>query len=194
MRYQNLITSAAAILLALCLTPADAAPAAVASCEGCHGADGVGDDPMVPIIAGMPAPHIEEALFLYMDGARKCPGAPEMCEATAELDDNQIAELADYYSAMEHRSAGEEFDESLAGKGKILHQELCSKCHLAPNDEGAADAIGNPLHGQRKAYLEYAVKQYLTGEREQIPSMASKMEQLNEDDLDALIDFYASYQ
>ncbi|MBT8108357.1 MAG: hypothetical protein KJP17_08985, partial [Gammaproteobacteria bacterium] len=50
-----------------------AAPPIVAACKACHDVDGSGiGKPYVPVIAGIPAAHIEEALFAYKDGARQC--------------------------------------------------------------------------------------------------------------------------
>ena len=54
-----------------------AAPANIEVCAACHGVDGSGAGyPYVPIIAGTPAAHLEEALFAYQDGARRCVGVP----------------------------------------------------------------------------------------------------------------------
>jgi len=52
-----------------------ASPPTLEMCDECHGSDGMGQrDAMVPVIAGMPAGHIEEAIFAYVDGARSFPG------------------------------------------------------------------------------------------------------------------------
>ena len=65
---------------------AHAEPRNIQVCAACHGEDGagVGFD-YVPIIAGTPAAHLEEALFAYKDGARRCVGVPVMCDAVAPL-------------------------------------------------------------------------------------------------------------
>ena len=54
---------------------AQAEPKDIEICAACHGIDGsgVGYD-YVPIIAGTPAAHLEEALYAYKDGARNCIG------------------------------------------------------------------------------------------------------------------------
>jgi len=49
-----------------------AEPAKLEICAACHGEDGSGAGfTYVPIIAGTPAAHLEEALFAYLDGARR---------------------------------------------------------------------------------------------------------------------------
>lgn len=164
-------------------------------CSACHAADGSGVGfEFVPIIAGTPASHIEEALYAYQDGARRCVGVPVMCEAAALLSDADIAELAEHYSAMPRISSGEAFDATLAENGKAFHEEHCAKCHVLPDDENVEDALGIPLHGQRSAYLRMALGAYMTGDRETlIPAMAEKLKLLDADTIDALVNYYASY-
>jgi len=79
-------------ILALALTGlifgsiAYAEPAKLEVCSSCHGEDGSGAGfTYVPIIAGTPAAHLEEALFAYLDGARRYEpyllGRGVQCEA-----------------------------------------------------------------------------------------------------------------
>ena len=74
-------------MLLLAATVAQAAPAVIESCKTCHDEDGtgVGKD-YVPIIAGIPPAHIEEALRAYKAGARDCVVEPVMCAAAKRLD------------------------------------------------------------------------------------------------------------
>jgi len=165
-------------------------------CVVCHGEDGSGagfDD--VPIIAGMPAPHIEEAIYSYQDGARRCIEVPAMCEAVFPLTDEEVGEAADYFSAMKRVSSGEPYNDRLAMQGRRLHREHCIRCHARPDEDRAEDALGIPLHGQRSVYLRYAFISYLNGDRNTlIPQMAEKLALLTADDIEALINFYSSYK
>ena len=174
---------------------AHAEPANLAVCAACHGEDGSGAGfPYVPIIAATPAAHLEEALFAYQDGARQCVGVPVMCETIAPLSNEEVLELAEYYSAMPRISSGEEFDATLAAAGQLIHEEHCAKCHVMPDDENAADALGIPLNGQRAAYLRLALGAYLTGTRETlVPAMAEKIALLDQEAIEALVNYYASY-
>ncbi len=183
-----------ALLLLGGLTHAE--PANLEVCAACHGEDGSGAGfPYVPIIAATPAAHLEEAMFAYQDGARNCVGVPVMCEAIAPLSNDEILELAEHYSAMQRVSSGEEFDPTLAAAGQLVHEEHCAKCHVMPHDEKAEDALGIPLSGQRAEYLRLALGAYLTGTRETlIPAMAEKIALLDQDAIEALVNYYASYQ
>lgn len=184
------------ILLYLVLAAtANAAPAVVETCKTCHDEDGSGvGKAYVPIIAGIPAVHIEEALFAYKDGARRCEVEPVMCSVAAALSDEQIAELADHYGGLERYSNASTYNEKLAAEGEQLHERLCARCHVPPDDPDVDEALGIPLHGQRADYLRYALESYMVGRREHLlPQMEEKVRQLDNDDVRALIDYYVSY-
>lgn len=186
----------ASIVMLAASAAVSGAPQALADCAECHGDDGMGmGKPMVPIIAGMPAPHIEEAIYAYKDGARQCVREPRMCEIVAALEDDDVFALADYFAAQERRFAGFEFDEALAAEGRVLHQERCAVCHWRPDDPDAAAALGIPLHGQRPDYLRFALEAYRSGRRtELLPAMNEQLESLEPGDFEALVNYYASFR
>jgi cytochrome c553 len=175
---------------------ANAEPENLEVCAACHGDDGSGAGfPYVPIIAGTPAAHLEEALFAYQDGARNCVGVPVMCEAVAPLSEDDVFTLAKYYAAMPRISSEEEFDRKLAAVGKLLHDDLCAQCHVLPTDDDVENALGIPLNGQRAAYLRLALGAYLTGDRETlVPIMADKLRELDQGKIEALVHYYASWE
>ena len=180
----------------ICGSIANAEPAKLEACAACHGKDGSGvGSPYVPIIAGTPAAHLEEALFAYQDGARRCVGAPVMCDAVEPLSEDEIVELAEYYSKLKRISSDEEFNTRLAKVGELIHKEHCAQCHALPDDENVEFALGIPLHGQRSAYLRLALGAYYSGDRDTlVPVMAEKLEQLDADKIEALVNHYASYR
>ncbi|MGB5629420.1 MAG: hypothetical protein WBM57_08630 [Woeseiaceae bacterium] len=187
-------------LLVLLLTAAmpgavAAAPQIVEACKACHAEDGAGVGKRnVPIIAGMPAVHIEEALYAYKDGARQCLDEPVMCDTASLLNDENIADLAEHYGALPRHSLDEPFDAELARIGEKVHTKLCARCHLPPDDPDVGDMLGPPLHGQRSAYLKYALEAYLNGTRENLLlEMKEKIELLDEGDVAVLVNYYASY-
>jgi cytochrome c553 len=152
-------------------------------------------DAMVPVIAGIPAGHIKEAIFAYVDGARRCVREPRMCESVAALSESEVAKFSEYYAGKERSSSREEFNEDLAAEGAVLHQRHCSACHLPPDHEDVADAVGIPLHGQRSEYLRYAIEAYLSGDRESLlEAMADEIRKLVPGDLGVLVNYYSSYR
>lgn len=186
---------AVALILAFGQLASAATPAIVEACKACHAKDGAGvGKRIVPVIAGMPAVHIEEALYAYIDGARQCPDEPVMCETVALLTDDNIADLAEYYAAIDRPSLDEAINDGLAALGEPVHRKLCARCHLPPDDPDVADVLGPPLHGQRADYLEYALEAYLSGTRENLlDEMKEKISLLDEGDVEALAHYYGSY-
>ncbi len=197
-RHKPATTALLAALASLCWAlPALATEALPvdAGCVNCHGVDGLASENLnAPVIAGMPAAHIEEAIYAYRNGARQCRFEPLMCETVTQISEERIAELAEFYAALPRASSRECYDFKLAFRGKEIHDQLCSGCHLPPEHSDVALALGIPLHGQRKAYLRYALESYLDGRRKKLlEAMARKINQLEEGDIDALVNYYASY-
>ncbi len=174
---------------------ATAAPAIVEACKACHAEDGSGvGKRVVPVIAGMPAVHLEEALYAYKDGARQCLKEPVMCETAALLTDDNVADLAEYFAAIDRPSLDEDFDAELAALGEPVHKRLCARCHLPPDDPNVGEVLGPPLHGQRADYLSYALESYISGTRENLlDEMKEKISLLDEGDVEALAHYYGSY-
>lgn len=171
-------------------------PEILAVCAGCHGEDGnkVSNE-HAPVIAAIPAPHFEEAVYAYQDGARKCRDEQAMCDVVANLTEEQVIALADHYSAIRREASNDVFDPRLAEFGEGLHIDHCARCHVDPDDPNADQALGIPLNGQRAAYLRYATYAYLRGGRATlVPAMAAKLVELTENDIEALIHYYASYR
>jgi cytochrome c553 len=188
------LAALAALALLGCLLPGHAT-ADHARCIACHGADGMGyGNFSIPIIAGIPTVHIEEALFAYKDGARQCLHAPLMCETASSISDEEIAEVADYFGAQERVSSEQSYDADKAAEGKLVHERLCKGCHVPPDDSDVADAVGIPLHGQRRLYLRYALDSYMDGSRENLlPAMENKLSMLQDGDIEALTNYYSSF-
>jgi len=173
-----------------------AAPTFLETCSECHGIEGIGgDDPIMPVLAGIPTEHLVEAIYAYVDGARSCAKTPRMCETVAELSDSEVVEIAEYYSGKERFASLEEFDKRLAAEGAVLHEKHCFKCHREPHRDDVAYAIGNPLHGQKGAYLRLALEEYVSGDRESLVlRMAEALDALKPGELDLLVNYYASYR
>lgn len=165
--------------------------AALRMCVSCHGEDGRGTEADVPIISGIPAVVQEDALFAYLDGDRTCVTKPMMCKITERLSEEQITTLSGHYASMPFAPADEEFDAALAERGKALHQRGCAICH---GSDDSGDGESSILHGQRKVYLRLALQQYVAGERTQLPAMEKKVADLTGDDIEALVEYYASYR
>ena len=118
-----------------------------------------------------------------------------MCEAVAALSESEVTEIAVYYADQGREASVESFDANLAAEGALLHEKHCSNCHWPPDRDGVEDAIGIPLHGQKKEYIRFALEAYFAGDRESlVQTMADAIHELRPGDLGALINYYASYR
>ena len=71
-----------------------------AVCAACHGANGISMLPMYPNLAGQKAQYIENAIKAYKAGQRGGPTAMLMNPQAAALSDQDIADLAAYFSSL----------------------------------------------------------------------------------------------
>ncbi|MDE3010382.1 MAG: cytochrome c [Pseudomonadota bacterium] len=68
-------------------------------CAACHGAHGESTGPDFPKLAGQPQDYIEHALHHYKGGVRR--KNPIMMGMAAALSDQDIADLAAYFSSQQ---------------------------------------------------------------------------------------------
>jgi sulfide dehydrogenase cytochrome subunit len=115
-----------------------------------------------------------------------------MCAVTADLSDDMIDEVAAYYAGLPFVAAKQDFDAGLAEAGKAVHDAECDRCHSEggsnPEDEASI------LAGQNMGYLADTMAEYRAGEREQPKKMEEKLNALSDDDVNALVHYYASQQ
>jgi cytochrome subunit of sulfide dehydrogenase len=159
-------------------------------CTICHGDEGISDEATYPSIAGIPVKVQADAMRAYRDGTRDCGPVQRMCKVSAKLTDEQIDELAQHFAAFPFRPADQPFDAEMAKQGLLLHEDYCEVCH----GDNPQDAEKSVLHGQWAPYLRYALSQYRSGHRKQPPSMRRQTEKLSDEQLEALVQFYASYR
>lgn len=193
----------------LCMLSACAAAGAqeltdvLSNCEGCHGENGVSQWDDMPTIAGIDAFTHSEALYVYRDQERPCSdskyrrgdtsrAATNMCAVTADLTDEQIEAIAAHYSELEFVPAKQAFDAALAEAGAAIHKSECDRCHTEGGSNVEDEA--SILAGQWMGYLKQSFAQYASGERPQPKQMQEKMDPLSDDDINALIHYYASQQ
>lgn len=70
-----------------------------AVCAACHGKDGIAMVPIYPNLKGQHAAYLESSLKAYRDGQRAGGNAAIMTPMAKNLSDEDIADLAAYYSS-----------------------------------------------------------------------------------------------
>ena len=108
---------------------------------------------------------------------RQGPRASEtatMCEVAGALSDKDIEALAEHYAALP------------------FHDSECSRCH---SDGGSnPDDEASILAGQWMGYLESTFAEFASGARYQPDKMKEKMDPLTDEQVTALVHYYASQQ
>jgi len=174
----------------------------VAQCEDCHGTGGVSSHEDVPTIAGQRAEFIDKTLRSFQVWGRPCIKSSyrhgdtsrpktDMCEVAEGLTGEDIKALSEHFSAQPFRAATQPFDAALAARGAELHQQHCELCH---GEGGSIGDRGPRLAGQWQTYLRKSLKFVPTGEHLVPPAMESAIIDLGEQDIDALMNYYASQQ
>ena len=201
---RNLIISAAtALLLITQAGNADDLDVLMQNCNDCHGDQGVSQWTDVPTIAGLAEFVHADALYIYRDRERPCADSayrrgdtsrPEtnMCAVAEQLSDDDIDALAAAYAELPYVSAKQDFDAALATAGEAIHDKNCDRCHSRggtdPEDEAGM------LGGQQSGYLRKAFEEYAAESRYQPEKMQEAMSKLSADDVEALLNYYASMQ
>src|SRR4051812_39257849 len=136
--------------------------ARVAMCMGCHSIKGYQasfpEVHKVPMIAGQSAKYIAAALNAYKNGDRK---HPTMRGIASSLTDQDITDVADYYSKLGGDvKAPEQLSHQPDAKVAQLRQKpACASCHGA-NLSKPIDPSYPKIAGQHADYLFVALKAY----------------------------------
>lgn len=169
----------------------------VKRCEGCHGQDGNSIIPVIPSIAGFSYEGFLNTIDVFRDNERiamefQSPGEPEtvMNEIARDLSDEDIETLARYFSERPFLPIRQAVDEELASRGAILHKQQCERCHTDNGAHPVEDAA--ILAGQWTPYLRLQFNNILSGKRIVPRSMYRRVKKLDQRDIDALLNFYAS--
>jgi len=164
-----------------------------AVCAACHGADGKALQPTYPNLAGQHASYLAKQLTNYRDGGRV---NALMSGQAANLSDQDILDLAAYYSAMpaidgvateENLTLGESIY-----RGGITAQGIasCMGCH-GPQGLGNPAAVVPALHGQSADYTAEQLRLWRAGERSNDPNnvMGALAHRLTDTEIEAVANY-----
>jgi sulfide dehydrogenase cytochrome subunit len=174
------------------IAPAQAAPTATVladTCAGCHGTDGSSTGPATPTIAGMSAEYFKTTMDEYKKDVRKGTIMNRIAKGYSE---EEIALMADHFAAQEIQRVKQDLDPAKVEAGSKLYGANCEKCH---DESGSlADDDAGILAGQWLPYLEYSMEDFKAGHREMPKKMRKKVEKLEDAEIEALLQYFASQQ
>lgn len=177
--------------------------AAAATCTACHQANGSGMNipggESWPRLAGLDAEYIAKQLHDFKQGRRQNAA---MMPFAAMLSDEQIADVAAYYSQMPITPAqgGEAASEALLARGEQLAERgdwdayivSCKSCH-GPDGNGAGSAFP-AIASQHAGYISSQLYAWQNDERSNDPQnlMGAIAKRMSDEDIQAVSAWYAS--
>ena len=169
---------------------------AASSCFACHGKDGVGIAPAYPNLTHQSAAAIFKQLNDYKAGVRTGGMAAVMQPMVADLDSQQMANVAAYYASLEPRTTryGEDPAPGIYRLVKIGIPSRalppCDSCH-GVNMSGPEESP--VLLGQSATYFEQQINAFAAGERrnDNYGRMRAIAKALTEDEIQQLAKYYA---
>jgi len=170
-------------------------------CESCHGKDGTNTESDVPNIGGYSAKYVTITLDHYKAKERPCveskirSGAKkgtntDMCQIVKDFSADDIKQLSEYYAGKKFVRTAQKVDDALAKKGKDVHEKSCEKCHSEGGSK--ADDDNGIVAGQKLHYLKEQTEFFLKGKRPMHKKMKPKIEALNKEEIEAVVNYYAS--
>ncbi|WP_407275883.1 c-type cytochrome [Halothiobacillus sp. DCM-1] len=176
----------------------EAGKAASATCAACHGATGNSAAPMFPSIAGQSASYLAEQLHAFRDGNRVNPIMSPQAKA---LTDQQILDLAAYFSAQTRTVANASTDDSIPGAhlwkfgGHSNSIAACAACH-GPQGQGNQPAGFPALRGLTPQYVIESLMAYRNDQRktEHASIMVSIAKKLSDDDMKDVAQHIATFR
>jgi sulfide dehydrogenase cytochrome subunit len=172
--------------------PLSAAPTAsmlADTCAGCHGTDGASVGPATPNIAGLSETYFTDTMLAFKNGDRYGTVMGRIAKGYSE---EEIKLMAGFFASKPMASTSQELDAAKVAAGEKLYGKNCSKCH---DENGSlADDDAGILASQWLPYLAYAMEDFRAGTTEMPKKMKKKVDALSDDELDALLQFFASQQ
>ena len=169
---------------------------ALAGCAECHGRDGAGRSPHVPIIAGQKQAYLLESLRAYAQEER---ASGIMALPAVQTAPELWHELAGWFAEQPWPPDAVAADSRLAERGRAIAERgiparsvpACLSCH--------GEAVANPHHprldGQRAGYLATQLHLFRAGERGDSAYarvMTRVAKGLEPEDIEALAGYFAS--
>ncbi|MDP2834716.1 MAG: c-type cytochrome [Pseudomonadota bacterium] len=171
---------------------AQAAPtkteALAATCNNCHGVNGVSVGPTMPNIGGLSEPYLKNMMLQWKSGERYSATMGRLIKGYSE---EQIADLAKHFSKLPWTPVVQKADAAVLAKGKAA-TERCETCH--GDTGGKPDDVDTPmLNGQWAQYIQLEMMKY-RDDSVKMPhkKMRGNSKKLDESDLSAVAQYYAA--
>ena len=169
----------------------------VKRCEICHGEDGNSLVPIFPSISGFSYEGFIHIMNLYRENRRiaiefQQSSDPDyvMSNLARQLSETDIQALAQHFTERPYIPRPQASDPELVSRGANLHELHCEQCHVENGTEPSHESPA--LAGQWTPYLRLQFSNIRSGKRLVPKRMAIRFKMLKPEDIEALLNFYAS--
>ncbi len=159
-------------------------------CAACHGANGLSETPLTPVLAGQPALYVITQLFLFREGRRSNEAMTAVARTLTDDDLRGFSELIETLPPVPPPPPATPPDPIRMARGQALaEQHKCVFCHGA--GLGGGQQVPR-IAGQHEEYLQASLRGFHAGSRPgYTQAMTEAVSQLRPDDLDTLA-YYAA--
>ncbi len=168
------------------------------TCAGCHGTNGQSVGPASPNLAGMSEAYFIDSMTYFKalekgaESGEDARPATIMNRIAKGYTDEQIEAMAAYFASLPVYKAKVPHDASKAKAGADVYDAACAKCH--DENGGLADDDAGILAGQWLPWMEYSMVDFKSGNREMPKKMKKAVSKLSDEELEAVLHFFASQQ
>ena len=157
------------------------------TCFACHSENGISISPEIPNLAAQPPLSITYQLIQFRGQQRKGGG---MEAITMALSDQDMRDIAAYYSALPPPAAKSGDADKIAKGQQIAGTQYCNSCH-GPQLQGQKHIAR--LAGQSPEYVTAQLKNIRSGARIDMDgTMGSAARGLSDEDIEILATYAAS--
>jgi cytochrome c553 len=162
-------------------------------CAACHGANGRGEMPEVPVLAGQPSFYVVTQLFLFREGRRDNPAMTAVAKSFTDADLRGYSDFIGTLPPVPPPAPTTPPDASRMAKGRALAQQhRCLFCH--GEDLSGGQQVPR-IAGQREDYLRRALHGFKSGQRPAYTqAMIGATATVPAEDLDTLAYFAAHFE
>lgn len=157
------------------------------ACAGCHGTHGGSAGPTMPSLASQSKEAIVDAMKKFKSGERPSTIMGRIAKGYSDAD---FVAMGDFFAKQKLHATAQTLDAAKVAKGKDLEEANCSRCHMEGGKEGKDNTP--TMASQWLPYLQIQMDMYLSGKRKMPEKMEEKVKPLSKQDLEALLNFYAS--
>jgi len=166
-------------------------------CQGCHGADGISFEPVIPKLAGQYGKYIAKQIRDYQAGTRS---HPIMNAMAATVSDADLPDVAAYFASQAKMKGNGPIYNRL-GEDIFLHGDTsksriaCNGCHgVNGKGSGPKTSMYPVIGGQQKEYLRKQLIDFRSGFRTNSPSgiMNTMAKLLTDAEIDALAEYVSA--